>query len=141
MGDLIQKSIRCASPAAWPTASLLATRAACSAPRPRFLREMYAAMRLGALRPAALVEYDRLAFVHPAETTRVTFDMRLRAAVTGLDLFSPGVMLRPADEATEILEIKFDSCFPAHIRALLAGMTAQRCAISKYVMCRRFENL
>ncbi|HIS04080.1 MAG TPA: polyphosphate polymerase domain-containing protein [Candidatus Pullichristensenella avicola] len=105
------------------------------------LREMYAAMRLGALRPAALVEYDRLAFVHPAETTRVTFDMRLRAAVTGLDLFSPGVMLRPADEATEILEIKFDSCFPAHIRALLAGMTAQRCAISKYVMCRRFENL
>ena len=93
-------------------------------------------MRLGALRPAALVEYDRLAFVHPAETTRVTFDMRLRAAVTGLDLFSPGVMLRPADEATEILEIKFDSCFPAHIRALLAGMTAQRCAISKYVMCR-----
>ncbi len=140
MGDLIQKS-------SLRVTRRLAERLIAGDPRglqraeTPLLREMYAAMRLGVLRPAALVEYDRLAFVHPAETTRVTFDMRLRAAVTNPDLFSPGVMLRPFDEPLEILEIKFDSCFPAHLRALLDGMTAQRCAISKYVMCRRFDAL
>ena len=103
------------------------------------LRETYAAMRTGAMKPAVLVEYDRLAFVHPAETTRITFDMRLRSGLFSHALFSPDTALvAPGDREVEILEIKFDRYFPSHIRALLAGVTSERCAISKYVMCRRF---
>ena len=106
------------------------------------LREMYAAMRTGAMRPAVLVEYDRLAFVHPAETTRITFDMRLRTGLSSHALFSPDVALvTPADRDVEILEVKFDAYFPSHIRALLTGITGERCAISKYVMCRRYQPL
>ena len=41
----------------------------------------------------------------------------------------------------EILEVKFDAYFPSHIRALLTGITGERCAISKYVMCRRYQPL
>ena len=46
------------------------------------LRDLYAAMRTGVMRPAVLVEYDRLAFTHPAETTRITFDTRLRSGLS-----------------------------------------------------------
>ena len=45
------------------------------------------------------------------------------------------------DRDVEILEVKFDSYFPSHIRALLADITGERCAISKYVMCRRYQPL
>ena len=106
------------------------------------LRDMYAAMRTGVMRPAVLVEYDRLAFTHPAETTRITFDTRLRSGLSGHDLFSPDApMVAVHDREVEILEVKFDSYFPSHIRALLSGIASERCAISKYVMCRRYQPL
>ena len=106
------------------------------------LRDLYAAMRTGVMRPAVLVEYDRLAFTHPAETTRITFDMRLRSGLSGHDLFSPDApMVSANDRDVEILEVKFDSYFPSHIRALLSGIAGERCAISKYVMCRRYQPL
>ena len=106
------------------------------------LRDLYAAMRTGVMRPAVLVEYDRLAFTHPAETTRITFDMRLRSGLSGHDLFSPDApMVAVHDREVEILEVKFDSYFPSHIRALLSGIASERCAISKYVMCRRYQPL
>ena len=99
-------------------------------------------MRTGVMRPAVLVEYDRLAFTHPAETTRITFDMRLRSGLSGHDLFSPDApMVAVHDREVEILEVKFDSYFPSHIRALLSGIASERCAISKYVMCRRYQPL
>lgn len=106
------------------------------------LRDMYAAMRTGVMRPAVLVEYDRLAFTHPAETTRITFDMRLRSGLSSRDLFSPHAPMAVAnDRDVEILEVKFDAYFPSHIRALLSDITGERCAISKYVMCRRYQPL
>ena len=41
----------------------------------------------------------------------------------------------------EILEVKFDRYLPGHIAALLDGVEAERSAVSKYVLCRRFEPL
>ena len=41
----------------------------------------------------------------------------------------------------EILEVKFDRYLPSYIGALLAGLNVDRSAISKYVLCRRFEPL
>ena len=106
------------------------------------LRDMYAAMRTGVLRPAVLVEYDRLAFTHPAETTRITFDTHLRTGLFSRDLFSPQpALVAPGDREVEILEVKFDRYFPGHLRALISDVTCERCAISKYVLCRRFQSL
>lgn len=106
------------------------------------LREMYAAMRTGAFKPAVLVEYDRMAFTHPAENTRITFDTRLRTGLFSRDLFSPrSAAVMPGDRDVEILEIKFDRYFPSHLRALISDVTCERCAISKYVLCRRFQPL
>ena len=107
------------------------------------LRDMYAAMRTGVMRPAVLVEYDRLAFTHPAETH--AHHLRYAPAqrpCPAHDLFSPDApMVVANDRDVEILEVKFDSYFPSHIRALLSDITGERCAISKYVMCRRYQPL
>ena len=37
--------------------------------------------------------------------------------------------------------VKFDRVLPPHVAALLTGIAAERSAISKYVLCRRFEPL
>lgn len=106
------------------------------------LQQMYGAMRLGAMRPAVLVDYEREAYVYPAEETRITFDMRLRSGVSSLALFDPGAaMVTPLDRDVEVLEVKFNSYLPHHLQALLDGVAAERCAISKYVLCRRYQAL
>lgn len=103
------------------------------------LREMYAQMRTKVLRPRVLVDYAREAYTFPVETVRITFDTQLRTGLGSVDLFNPGVATVPAsDRDAEILEIKFDRCFPAHLRALVADLATERSAVSKYVMCRRY---
>ena len=49
--------------------------------------------------------------------------------------------MRPTDDDREILEIKFDNYLPDYITKLISGIPVERSAISKYVLCRRFEPL
>lgn len=103
------------------------------------LRDMFVEMRTNILRARVLVDYMREAYTFPAETVRITFDTQLRTGLTSTDIFNPDVpTVTPCDEALEILEVKFDRCFPAHLQALLSDFTTARSAISKYVMCRRY---
>ncbi len=106
------------------------------------LKDMYLQMRLKLLRPKVIVDYLREAFVHPAENTRITFDKQLATCPNSIDLFSPNLlMIRPTDDAREILEIKFDNYLPDYITRLISGIPVEHSAISKYVLCRRFEPL
>ena len=141
MGDLIQKS------------SARITRRLCDQlvagdPTGLFksanplLQDMYVQMRTRLLRPRVIVDYFREAYVHPAENTRITFDLELRSGLFSTDLFNPELpTVCPHDRNVQILEVKFDNYLPAHIAAMLSGVSAERSAISKYVMCRRFEPL
>jgi len=141
LGDLIQKS------------SVQITRRLCDqliAGDPRglnrasspLLQDMFVQMRTRLLRPSVIVDYDREAYLHPAENVRITFDMNLRSGLYSSDLFGQDVTtVCPHDGNTEILEVKFDNYLPDHIGGLLSGVRAQRSAISKYVLCRRFEPL
>ena len=106
------------------------------------LQDMYVQMRTMLLRPVVLVDYLREAYVHPVENTRVTFDTQLRSGLFSNRLFEADLpMISPLDEDLEILEVKFDQNLPAHVAGLLAGISATRSAISKYVLCRRYEPL
>ena len=141
LGDLIQKS------------SVQITRRLCEqimAGDPRglykannaLLKDVYVQMRTKLLRPSVIVDYEREAYLHPAENVRITFDLKLRSGLSSTDLFNPHVAtLCPHDENTEILEIKFDNYLHDYIGGLMAGTRAERSAISKYVLCRRFEPL
>lgn len=141
MGDLIQKS------------SARITRRLCDQlidgdPRGLYksanplLQDMYVQMRTRLLRPRVIVDYQREAYIHPAENTRITFDLNLRSGLVSHDLFNPDLpTICPHDRNLEILEVKFDNYLPAHIAGMLFGIAAEKSAISKYVLCRRFEPL
>ena len=141
LGDLIQKS------------SVQITRRLCEQimdgdPRglqtssSPLLQDVYVQMRTRLLRPRVIVDYCREAYVHPVEDVRITFDTGLRTGLSSVDMFNPDIpTLCPHDDDLEILEVKFDRYLPDYINGLLNGLSAERSAISKYVLCRRFEPL
>ena len=141
MGDLIQKS------------SVQITRRLCDqlvdgnpaglyrSSNP-LLQDMYVQMRTMVLRPRVIVDYAREAYLHPAEDVRITFDLSLRSGLYSRDLFNPDLpTVCPHDRNVEILEVKFNNYLPSHVAALLHGIEAERSAVSKYVLCRRYEPL
>jgi len=104
------------------------------------LHDLYREMKTRLLRPVVIVDYVREAYMHPAEDVRITFDKKLHTGVFKTDLFDPLLPTVPAlDDNLVVLEIKFNRVLPDHIRDLLTSVSAQRSAISKYVICRRFE--
>lgn len=139
MGDLIQKS------------SVQITRRLCDqiiSGDPRglhkaenpLLQDMFVQMRLRLLRPRVIVDYAREAYLHTAENTRITFDLNLRTGLHSTDLFNPHLpTVCPHDRNVQILEVKFDNYLPTYISALMGGLNVERSAISKYVLCRRYE--
>ena len=106
------------------------------------LQDMYVQMRTKLLRPRVIVDYAREAYLHPAEEVRITFDLSLRSGLYSSDLFNPRLpMVCPHDRNVEILEVKFNNYLPGYVNALLHGVEAERSAISKYILCRRYEPL
>ncbi|MBR6219992.1 MAG: polyphosphate polymerase domain-containing protein [Clostridia bacterium] len=104
------------------------------------LQDMYVQMRTRLLRPRVIVDYAREAYVHPAEEVRITFDLALRSGLFSRDLFNPNLpTVCPHDRNVEILEVKFNDYLPDYIAALLGGVDAERSAVSKYILCRRYE--
>ena len=106
------------------------------------LNDLFTQMRIRLLRPRVLVDYTRETFIHPAENVRITFDKGLKTGLYSHNLFSDEVMtVSPLDDGREILEVKYDSYLPDFIAGLLSNVPCEQTAISKYVLCRRFEPL
>ena len=106
------------------------------------LQDMYVQMRTRLLRPRVIVDYAREAYLHPAEDVRITFDLNLRSGLKSVDLFNADLpTVCPHDRDVEILEVKFNNYLPDYIAGLLSGVNAERSAVSKYVLCRRYEPL
>lgn len=106
------------------------------------LHEMFREITLRGLHPVVIVDYVREAYTHPAEDVRITFDKQLRTGLHGLNLFDRFLpTFPPLDDPAMILEVKYNQTLPSHLRDVLNGVTGLRSAISKYVICRRFENL
>ena len=106
------------------------------------LLDMYNEMRNKLLRPKVLVDYTRQAFVWPVEDVRITFDKHLATCPGSVDLFNPKLLtVSPLDDRREILEVKYNTYLPDFIARLLYDTPTEYTAISKYVLCRRFEPL
>ena len=106
------------------------------------LNDVYVLMRTRLLRPKVIVDYAREAYLHPAEDVRITFDLNLRSGLASTDLFNPKLpTVNPHDRDVQILEVKFNNYLPDYIAKLLSGIDAERSAVSKYILCRRFEPL
>lgn len=93
-------------------------------------------------KPKVIVEYQRVAFVLPALNIRITFDKNLHSGVNHLNLYSKAKELMPVVlEGKQILEVKYDQYLPAYLRKVLSGVNAERMAISKYTLARRFHKI
>lgn len=89
------------------------------------------------LKPTVTVEYLREAYVAEEGHVRITFDKDVSVSVGECDIFSEFYEVRKVlDPGRMILEVKFDSFLPDAMVQLLKTSMAERCAISKYVMCR-----
>ncbi len=103
-------------------------------------QDFYAHMMGARMAPRVIVEYDREAFLHPAEHTRVTFDRRIATGLYETNLFDgnfPRVAVLPP--LTQVMEVKYDSYLPDFIMPLLSTARADRLAVSKYTLCRMHE--
>ncbi len=106
------------------------------------LREVFREMRLNLLHPVVIVDYVREAYLHPVEDIRITFDKQLRSGLFSRDLFNPNLpTVPPLTPDQIILEVKFNRMLPPYISNILslAAGWSSRSAISKYVLCRRYE--
>ncbi len=85
--------------------------------------------------PAALIDYERTAWVFPVGRARITLDSRLRAAKSD-DLFGENVPMVGLLGGQTILEVKYDQPLPGWIKRLLSTVPGTLLSISKYALAR-----
>ena len=102
----------------------------------RLLQEFYVECVSNGMRPRTIVDYEREPWIMDEGTVRVTFDMNVRAAIDGFDIFDPSLPALPALEEPElILEVKYTEFLPQIVRDIVPPGAAELRAFSKYVMC------
>jgi hypothetical protein len=100
-------------------------------------QELYCYRKTKLMKPVVVVEYKREAYVYPFGNVRITFDKDIAASGTTVDMFSEKYCTNKVlPDGIMVLEIKYDDYIPSHILQILQIGMADRCAISKYVMCR-----
>lgn len=105
-----------------------------------FARYMFSQFATRLLKPVVIVDYTREAYVFPMEDVRITFDKNIRTAYRSTDLFNKNLLTYPAVDGYDmVLEIKYNRYLPTYIRTLLQCGLSIRSAVSKYVICRKYE--
>ncbi len=109
-------------------------------PDQQVLHRLAYLMAVRLMRPAIIVDYDRVPYVYRLEdaNVRVTFDSNIMSAgdVSSFlndKIYGRGVL--PAGQA--LMEVKFDSFLPDEIYSLLQLQGLAVSTFSKYYLCRR----
>lgn len=90
------------------------------------------------MRPKAIIEYERTAFVYPAGNVRITFDRNIMASSFCGDFFQESVpgMTPVLPTGMHVLEVKYDEFLPDAIAGALELGNLRRTAFSKYYLGR-----
>lgn len=92
------------------------------------------------MRPAIIVDYDRIPYVYKLGNVRVTFDVNISSSRAFELFWEKNIPSRPILPAgTHILEVKFDDYLPDFIYESLQLNDLQQTAFSKYYLCRRYS--
>ena len=97
-----------------------------------------AAMKSRYMRPKAVIEYERSAFVYPFGNVRITFDRNISASKYCQDFVSPQIRCKTPvlSQGVHILEVKYDEFLPDVIAQLLENGKMTQTAFSKYYLGR-----
>ena len=89
-------------------------------------------------RPRTVVEYRRRAFIAKENKIRITFDSRVEATESCLDLFSPRLNMNPVlDPYCVVLEVKFNGFLLSYLRQLINSVDKSELSVSKYALARQ----
>ena len=97
---------------------------------------LYCDMVLGVYRPAAIIEYERRAYVYPAFDTRITFDRNVKSCETFFNIYSNDITFVPVFTDKVILEVKFNGVLLESIKRVLAKYNLSNVSVGKYALGR-----
>ena len=102
-----------------------------------FAAEMYGRMSSMNYMPKCIVEYDRKAFVVNTNDIRITFDSRIRASETNLNIFDPDLYCYPVSDISAVtMEVKFNNFLLGYVKDLVSYDGRQQLSSSKYCAAR-----
>ncbi len=98
---------------------------------------IYSIMVMGCYKPVTLIEYNRIAYTHFINNTRITFDRNVRSSESCFDIFSPEPLYSCQYDERVILEVKYNDKLLGYVSKTLQACDLNRLAISKYCMGRK----
>ena len=102
-----------------------------------FAAEMYGRMSSMHYMPKCIVEYDRKAFVVNTNDIRITFDSRIRASESNLNIFDPNLYCYPVSDVSAVtMEVKFNNFLLGYVKDLVSFNGRQQLSSSKYCAAR-----
>lgn len=102
-------------------------------------KELYCLMKTKLYRPVCIVEYDRIAYAHPTNDIRITFDSNIRSNEGNFSIFDPKLQCYPVFSSNNtVMEVKYNGFMLSYIKEALANLDCHETAVSKYCMARKF---
>ena len=102
------------------------------------LREFCACGMSRLMRPKAIIDYERTAYVDELLHIRITFDRNITASDDTGSFLTQDYQRYPVMSGRQhILEVKFDSVLPRYLKSILSSEELERTAFSKYYMGRK----
>ena len=98
------------------------------------LKEFVTFIKTKGLKPAVIVDYNRVAYTYPLFDTRITFDENIKSSRFNYDLFGDCLTYDTLGDDI-VLEVKFNEMLPKHIASVIMNVPSVRQAISKYALC------
>lgn len=111
-------------------------------PKQQVLHKLAYLMATRFMKPAIIVDYDRVPYVYRMEdaNVRVTFDMNLTSSENIADFLEERIDGRGIFGVDQLLmEVKYDEFLPDEINSLLQLEGLQASTFSKYYLCRKFK--
>ncbi len=103
----------------------------------QLLRDFYLETRNNLMRPVAIVEYDREAYIHPVGNVRITFDTNLRVDNGSASFFDSDLCTtRVIDQPAILMEVKYNEFIPQYICGLFPDTIRPQMAFGKFSVCR-----
>tara|TARA_B100000401_G_scaffold264648_2_gene180122 strand:+ start:6214 stop:6927 length:714 start_codon:yes stop_codon:yes gene_type:complete len=104
------------------------------------LNEFYFHLTASKIKPDVIVDYVREAYTSKISKIRITIDKNLRTGLLSTSLFdkkSPTVDV--IEKPLYVLEVKYNNFLPDFVKDAIQLSSSQRYAISKFVICKKFN--
>ena len=102
-------------------------------------KELYCLMKTKLYRPVCIVEYDRIAYAHPTNDIRITFDSNIRSNEGNFSIFDSKLQCYPVyPSQNTVMEVKYNGFLLSYIKEAINSLDCHEKAVSKYCMARKF---